>query len=291
MFIAERLPIIFAPLGARNGSGTISETGGSHFAPLELGRKKGSRGYKHPAPTGRNSLRPDFVSINVRIQIPINNEGRAFRQSKPPGKPVRRRALLPLAIVVTLLFAIFNWSLIANGAERVANKVVLYIHVAQLYTKNPDRKLAMPLLEVEKAGITNTWLAPRGSHRLHEGQDIFAPQGTPIYSATSGYVMNIGENGLGGQTVSVVGSGGRTYYYAHLDAYSPTLREGDRVGTKTILGYVGTTGNAAGTPPHLHFGVYTPGGAINPLPLLADRAKPKPPPTPTPTKKKQKPRH
>lgn len=230
----------------------------------------------------------------MRIQIPISNQSRAARPSKLPGKPARRRVFLPLAIVATLLFAIFNWSLIAHGAERVATKVVLYIHVAELYTRDPDRKLAMPLLEVEKAGITNTWQAPRGGHRLHEGQDIFAPQGTPIYSATSGYVIKIGENGLGGQTVSVVGSGGRTYYYAHLDAYSPTLREGDRVGTKTILGYVGTTGNAAGTPPHLHFGVYTPSGAINPLPLLADRAKPKPsptpPPTPVATRKKPKPR-
>jgi murein DD-endopeptidase MepM/ murein hydrolase activator NlpD len=41
-----------------------------------------------------------------------------------------------------------------------------------------------------------------------------------------------------------------------------------------VLGYVGTTGNAQGTPPHLHFGVYTFNGAINPLPLLTDRAAP-----------------
>ena len=189
----------------------------------------------------------------------------------------RRRLAVVAAVTVTGLAALFNWSMIANGAERVANRVVLYIHVARLYTKDADRKLAMPLLEVEKQGIANTWGAPRGGHRLHEGQDIFAPQGTAIYSATSGYVMNIGENGLGGQTVSVIGAGGRTYYYAHLDSYAPRLREGDRVTTKTILGYVGTTGNAAGTPPHLHFGIYAPtGGAINPLPLLADRPKPKP---------------
>ena len=61
-------------------------------------------------------------------------------------------------------------------------------------------------------------------------------------------------------TVSVVGAGARMYYYAHLDCYAPNLYEGDRVTTRTVLGYVGTTGNAAGTPPHLHFGVYTPAG-------------------------------
>ena len=189
----------------------------------------------------------------------------------------KRKWFLPLAVLVTTLIALFNWPQIANGAERVADKLALYVHVVELYTKDPDRKLAMPLAEIEKKQVGDTWHAARGGNRLHEGQDIFAPQGTPIYSATGGYVLNIGENNLGGQTVSVAGAGGRVYYYAHLDCYARNLHEGDYVTTRTILGYVGTTGNAAGTPPHLHFGVYAPtGGAINPLPLLSDRVKPKP---------------
>jgi murein DD-endopeptidase MepM/ murein hydrolase activator NlpD len=156
-------------------------------------------------------------------------------------------------------------------AGQVANKLVLYVHVARLYTKEPDRTLAMPVHNVTKDQVANTWHAPRGSDRLHQGQDIFAPRGTPILSATDGYIMRIGENSLGGQTVSVVGAGGRIYYYAHLDSYGPQIAEGDFVTTRSVLGYVGTTGNAVGTPPHLHFGVYSAGGAINPLPLLADR--------------------
>jgi murein DD-endopeptidase MepM/ murein hydrolase activator NlpD len=214
---------------------------------------------------------------------------RSPQQAASPRRRLLRRLFVPGAALVIILAVLFNWAQITNGAERVANKVVLYIHVAELYTRDPDSKLAMPLLEIEKAGVSNTWHAPRGVNRLHEGQDIFAPQGTPIYSATAGYVLHIGENGLGGQTVSVAGAGGRTYYYAHLERYSPNLREGDRVGTRTVLGYVGTTGNAAGTPPHLHFGVYTPtGGAINPLPLLTDRPKPKPPEVKRPAAKKNK---
>lgn len=155
--------------------------------------------------------------------------------------------------------------------ERIAKKLLLYVRVARLYTKQPDRTVAMPLLEVSKSRVSDTWHAPRGADRLHEGQDIFAPRGTPIYSATSGYVYNIGENNLGGHTITVIGAGGRIYYYAHLDAYAPTLVEGDHVTTSTVLGYVGTSGNAAGTPPHLHFGIYSSAGAINPLPLLRDR--------------------
>jgi len=120
-----------------------------------------------------------------------------------------------------------------------------------------------------------------GGERRHEGQDIFAPRGTPILSATNGFIYKIGENNLGGQTVSVIGSGGRVYYYAHLDSYAKGIEVGDRVTTRTVLGYVGTTGNAQGTPPHLHFGVYTMTGAINPLPLLRDRI------APTVTRKKE----
>jgi peptidoglycan LD-endopeptidase LytH len=186
------------------------------------------------------------------------------------------------------LFAIFILSSVTGvsaAAERVAGKItdrfVFFVHVAQLYTKEPDKKLAMPIHDVSTKQITNTWHAPRDGGRLHEGQDIFAPRGTPVLSATEGYIGNIGENSLGGQTVSVIGAGGRVYYYAHLEAYAPHLTEGDYVTTQTLLGYVGTTGNAAGTPPHLHFGVYQPArGAMNPLPLLSDRPEEKKPTRP-----------
>lgn len=145
------------------------------------------------------------------------------------------------------------------------------VRVADLYAKAPDQKLEMPVQGVSKNQVADSWHVPREGDRLHEGQDIFAKRGTPVLSATDGYVVRIGENDLGGQTVSVVGAGGRIYYYAHLDSYAPNLAVGDHVTTETILGYVGTTGNAAGTPPHLHFGVYTSAGAMNPLPLFEDR--------------------
>lgn len=184
-----------------------------------------------------------------------------------------RVILRPLKLVG--IFVVVLLLLMVTGLGGVlADKLVFYAHVARLSMQEPDTKLAMPLADVSKRQIADTWHAPRGTDRLHEGQDIFAPKGTPILSATNGFVYNIGENNLGGQTVSVIGAGGRVYYYAHLDAYAPGLHIGDRVNTRTVLGYVGTTGNAQGTPPHLHFGIYTSSGAINPLPLLSDRTAP-----------------
>ena len=141
----------------------------------------------------------------------------------------------------------------------------------------PDTEILMPVEGVRLRDITDTWGAGRGGGRSHEGQDIFAAEGTPVFSSTEGYVYRIGENILGGNTVVVVGGGGYRYYYAHLLGYADDLREGQFVTPDTLLGYVGRTGNAAATPPHLHLGIYTsePGrcdwDAINPLPLLVNR--------------------
>lgn len=170
-----------------------------------------------------------------------------------------------VVLVVTLLI------LVVTG---LSDTLVFYARVAKLYTQSPDTRIAMPLEDVSRKEVADTWGAPRGTGRRHEGQDIFAPRGTPILSATNGYIYKIGENNLGGQTVSVISSGGRVYYYAHLDRYAKGIEVGDRVSTRSVLGYVGTTGNAQGTPPHLHFGIYTLTGAINPLPLLTDRIAP-----------------
>lgn len=142
---------------------------------------------------------------------------------------------------------------------------------ARLALKEPDTRLLMPVKGVRIRQIADTWKAARSGGREHKGQDIFARRGTPVFSAAEGYVLRVGESNLGGKTVSVLGAGGRRYYYAHLDDFAPDLKAGDYVTTSSLLGYVGTTGNAVNTPPHLHFGVYGAGGAINPLTLLTDR--------------------
>jgi murein DD-endopeptidase MepM/ murein hydrolase activator NlpD len=167
-------------------------------------------------------------------------------------------------LVVTLKYA-------DRAGFRAARQATLPFKVALLYAKEPDRELAVPVEGVRVRQIGDSWHAPRSGGRRHEGQDIFARRGTAVRSATEGYVVRVGENPLGGNTVFVAGAGGRHYYYAHLDSYAPGLAVGDYVTPETVLGYVGTTGNAAGASPHLHFGVYTAGGVINPLPLFTDR--------------------
>jgi len=188
-----------------------------------------------------------------------------------------KRSILAIFSVLLAFLILSNAAVFSAGAERIADKFLFVVHVAQLYGKAPDQRLEMPVQGVSKSQIADSWHAPRDGNRIHEGQDIFAPRGTSVLSATEGYVLQVGENKLGGHTISVMGAGGRIYYYAHLDSYAPHIASGDHVTPQTILGSVGTTGNAAGTPPHLHFGVYGTGSALNPLPLLTDRPQERPP--------------
>ena len=130
--------------------------------------------------------------------------------------------------------------------------------------------IPVPVSGVRSVTLHDTWHAARGNGRKHEGIDIFARRGTPVRSATEGIVMRVGENRLGGRVVWVLGPGGQRHYYAHLDGYAD-IAPGMRVEAGRLLGYVGNTGNAAGTPPHLHYGIYGSAGAINPYPLLRHR--------------------
>ena len=184
---------------------------------------------------------------------------------------MRKLVYLVVAVLFVLLLLQFAPPNVRDEARSIVDRLSLPFRVARLYAAAPDRGLAMPVDGVRVGEVTNTWGAARSGGRQHEGQDIFAERGTEVRSATAGYVVRIGENDLGGNVVFIVGAGGRRYYYAHLDRHATNLKAGDEVTTDTIVGYVGTTGNAAGTPPHLHFGVYTNDGAIDPFPLLIDR--------------------
>ena len=103
----------------------------------------------------------------------------------------------------------------------------------------------------------------------HQGNDIFAAYGAPLVACERGVVTRIGTDRLGGTKLWLVGQSGTRYYYAHLSAFAPGLADGLVVESGTLLGYVGDTGNARGTSPHLHFEVHPGGGpAVNPYFLL-----------------------
>jgi murein DD-endopeptidase MepM/ murein hydrolase activator NlpD len=125
--------------------------------------------------------------------------------------------------------------------------------------------LAFP---IKNGRIGSFWGADRdGGARRHEGVDIFAPRRTPALAAADGTVNRVTTNQLGGKVVFMRPENKNySLYYAHLDEQLVT--EGERVKTGDTIGLVGNTGNAISTSPHLHFGIYTFGGAINPLAFI-----------------------
>lgn len=162
---------------------------------------------------------------------------------------------------------------LAMKVERTSNYKVVIWHeqkpntdfALMLFT---EPSLAFPVSGKGNKAIQSFWGAPRGGGtRSHKGIDIFAKRGTPVVAATDGFISDTGNRGLGGKQVWLRDRlFGQSLYYAHLD--SIVVSGGNRVRVGDTLGFVGNTGNAKTTPPHLHFGIYTRGGAIDPLPFV-----------------------
>ena len=115
------------------------------------------------------------------------------------------------------------------------------------------------------AQYTNDWGQPRSGGRTHQGNDLFAPEGAPLLAVDDGSVR-FTVDPTGGNSAYLKATDGTTYYYTHLLRYYGADRS---VKAGEAIGEVGRTGNAAGTPPHLHFEVHPGGGAaVNPFPML-----------------------
>ncbi len=129
--------------------------------------------------------------------------------------------------------------------------------------------LAFPVKDRDSRQISSFFgVARDGGRRRHEGIDIFAPKGTPALASVSGTIAQVGTNELGGNVVFLNDDDhNQRLYYAHLDRFA--VQTGQRVSIGDTIGFVGNTGNARTTGPHLHFGIYADGeGALDPLPFV-----------------------
>ena len=126
--------------------------------------------------------------------------------------------------------------------------------------------LPFPVSGLTAAAVQSEFGAAReAGRRQHEGVDIFAPRMTPVLAVVDG-VAQTDTNGLGGNVVWLRGAAfGESFYYAHLERWA--IDGTARVRAGDVLGYVGNSGNARSTSPHLHFGIYD-SGAIDPLPFI-----------------------
>lgn len=140
--------------------------------------------------------------------------------------------------------------------------------------------LLVPVQGVAPSQLVDTWAQARSGGRTHDAIDIMAPRGTPVLAAAPGKVEKLFQSKLGGTTLYERSADGSTiYYYAHLDSYAPGVTEGVTLAQGQTLGFVGSTGDADPSAPHLHFAVmrmapgepWWKGQAVDPYPLLGGR--------------------
>jgi murein DD-endopeptidase MepM/ murein hydrolase activator NlpD len=140
--------------------------------------------------------------------------------------------------------------------------------------------LLIPVDGVRADQLSDTFDDARSAGRRHDAIDIMAPKGTRVLAVADGVVTKLFTSVRGGLTVYQFDpSVTFAYYYAHLDSYAPGLLEGKQVRRGDLIGYVGSSGDASPTAPHLHFAImvlgpekhWWQGTAINPYPILSGR--------------------
>jgi murein DD-endopeptidase MepM/ murein hydrolase activator NlpD len=132
-------------------------------------------------------------------------------------------------------------------------------------------ELGLPSLQAfpmqGRCSFSDTWHAPRGGGRLHEGVDIIGARGLAIYAVVDGTITRMLSGGaLSGNSIRLTAPDGTYFFYAHLDGFAAGLATGQTVRAGQVIGYNGSTG---ATTAHLHFEIHPQGGAaVNPYPIV-----------------------
>ena len=158
---------------------------------------------------------------------------------------------------------------------------VLFSTLLALGATSSILDMTPPITTLSLADLRDSFEEVHSGHR-HEAIDILEPRGTPVHAVVSGTIRKLFLSKPGGNTIYQFDETGvYCYYYAHLDRYVEGLREGVRVERGDVIGFVGSTGNADVSAPHLHFAIFElepqkqwwKGKAVNPYPGLADAVK------------------
>jgi murein DD-endopeptidase MepM/ murein hydrolase activator NlpD len=158
---------------------------------------------------------------------------------------------------------------------------VLFLAVLAVSGTSSILEMIPPISGLTLANLRDSFEEIHNGHR-HEAMDILEPRGTPVHSVVTGTIRKLFLSKPGGITIYKFDEKGEyCYYYAHLDRYVEGLHEGMSVQPGDVIGFVGSTGNAAESTPHLHFAIFelgpekvwSRGKAVNPYPGLVDAVK------------------
>ena len=242
----------------------------------EPGRDAGSGGQQ--SGTTGSSPRPAWgrTTVGSSQQTPTDGVPAAVAAAAvvaAPALDVVAPVLVPTSSPVVDLssFAPFSAtpSLAIAGGPRSTLALMQILDGLDLPPATMARILA-PFPVAGAASYSDDWGAPRSTPtpHSHQGVDVFAARGTPVIASAKGTATRSNSTGAGGLSVRLTAEDGTYYYYAHLERFAPAS-DGGKVSPGDVLGFVGTTGNAEGGLPHLHFEIHPDGGAaVPPVPYL-----------------------
>jgi len=160
-----------------------------------------------------------------------------------------------------------TWTSIAVATDSTATALTTANRATGTSQPTVGRSIQVPgawRCPVPGASFFNDYGSPRPEGRVHLGNDMFAARGTPVRAPVSGRAEQV-TGPIGGNALYLYGNDGHRYYFAHLDRFGLA----GNVPADAVIGYVGNTGNAITTPPHLHLEVHPDGGeAVNPFPTI-----------------------
>ncbi len=273
--------------GNANGSGVTNlsvegqPVAGSHAALGDWGQlSTGVQGIDRTAPAGARGYRGTVTELDVHLTadhggLPAGSDiqigfAEAAAQTAPPASPVETTPVAP------------------TTTDAITTDQAPVGDLPSLRPKSTSKTKGAPLKLQPKltaghyvfpvygpSSYIDTFGAARSDVTYHHGDDIFGQLGQPLLAVSDGTVFSVGWNKVGGNRLWILDEQGNQFYYAHLSAFSTSAVDGARVKAGQVVGFMGRTGDAEGTPYHVHFEVHPVSllylgydGAVDPTPYL-----------------------
>jgi murein DD-endopeptidase MepM/ murein hydrolase activator NlpD len=275
--------------GNANGSGVVGlqvsgqPVAGGRVALGDWGQLTvGSQGVDRSAPEGARGYRGFVTEVDIHLAadhggLPANSEiqigyADAAAQTAPPAAPAvtTKTGTSPTTPPVT------TDEPSAGDAPRDRKSAAKGKTGPAPLTVHPKLTAGHYVFPVYgPSSYIDTFGAGRADVSYHHGDDIFGQLGQPLVACADGTIFSVGWNKIGGNRLWLLDSQGNQFYYAHLSAFSAAATNGARVKAGQVVGFMGSTGDAEGTPVHLHFEVHPVSllylgydGAVDPTPYL-----------------------
>jgi murein DD-endopeptidase MepM/ murein hydrolase activator NlpD len=253
---------------------------GGHLALGDWGQLTlGAQGIDRSAPDGAKGYHGLVTEIDIHLTadhggLPANSEiqigfAEAAAQTAPPAAPPVSTTTTP----DTVTTATDEPSTGDSPRDRPRGVTKVKASPLKLQPKLSAKRYVFPVYG--PVSYIDTFGAGRADVSFHHGDDIFGQLGQPLVALADGTVFSVGWNKVGGNRLWILDSEGNQFYYAHLSAFSTAATNGARVRAGQVVGFMGNTGDAEGTPYHLHFEVHPVSllylgydGAVDPTPYL-----------------------